>query len=116
MAQRITIILQGKSTSWLILNFKEGQFWRNTENGADQKEITNGWLPMEANFEIKERSKENLSIDTSVEVQTLLTGEQLSKLHDYTQSWEGENMKLKEDIQQQIKTRSDKLEVCFREL
>jgi len=41
---------------------------------------------MEANFEIKERSKENLSIDTSVEVQTLLTGEQLSKLHDYTQS------------------------------
>ena len=49
-------------------------------------------LPLEAN------SKENLSIDTSVEVQTLLPGEQLSKLHDYAQSCEGENMKLKEGI------------------
>ena len=41
-------------------------------------------LPLEANFGIKEHSKENLSVDTIVEVQTLLTGEQLSKLHDYT--------------------------------
>ena len=40
-------------------------------------------LPLEANFEIEEHSKENLNIDTSVEVQTLLTGEQLRKLDDY---------------------------------
>ena len=75
----------------------------------------------------KNTLKKILAFDTSVEVQTLLTGEQLSKLHDYAQSCEGETMKLKEDIQRlekenenliemQIKTRSDKLEVCFREL
>lgn len=56
-------------------------------------------LPLEVNSEIEEHSKENLSIDTSVEVQTLLTTEQLSTLHDYPQSCEGENMKLKDVIQ-----------------
>ena len=103
-------------------SFEETQKMEQTKRKLPMAE-----LPLEANSEIEEHSKENLSIDTSVEVQTLLTGEQLSKLHDYAQSCEGETMKLKEDIQRlekenenlkemQIKTRSDKLEVCFREL
>lgn len=50
-------------------SFEETQKMEQTKRKSPMAE-----LPLEANFEIEEHSKENLSIDTSVEVQTLLTG------------------------------------------
>ena len=56
-------------------------------------------LPLEANFEMEEHSKENLDIDNSVEIQTLLTGDELIMIHDRLQAREEENVKLKEETQ-----------------
>ena len=58
-------------------------------------------LLLDANFQLEEQSKENIGVDTStsVEIQTLLTGDLLNNLHDSLRTREQEVVKLKEEIQ-----------------